>query len=126
MYSLIEVFERFCGILFDDMHLLTGLAEYRNGGLFLDTGVLELKDDRTKTLTFDVGAEIVVEWRALTIVMLDEVAKLVREILGVSERDFPLAKVLQAGSWQAGRNIAKRLRKDGAPPLNVRLDGTVF
>ena len=38
-YSLIEPFEAF-GIEFVDNYLLTGLAEYRNGGLFVDSGVL--------------------------------------------------------------------------------------
>jgi hypothetical protein len=38
-YSLIEPFSEF-GIKFVDNYLLTGLAEYRNGGLFVDSGVL--------------------------------------------------------------------------------------
>jgi hypothetical protein len=43
MFSLIEIFERFLHIKFQNMELLTGLAEYRNGGLFLDTGAIKLK-----------------------------------------------------------------------------------
>jgi hypothetical protein len=39
---------------------------------------------------------------------------------------LPLAKVLEGGTWAAGRIIARRLRADGSPPLNVVSDGTVF
>ncbi len=39
LISAAQPFERI-GIRFTDMHLMTGLAEYRNGGLFVDTGVL--------------------------------------------------------------------------------------
>ena len=42
-YSLIEPLEA-AGIAVADIDGLTGLAEYRNGGLFLDTGVLVLAD----------------------------------------------------------------------------------
>ena len=42
-YSLIEPFEE-AGIKVIDLDALTGLAEYRNGGLFVDTGILQLKD----------------------------------------------------------------------------------
>jgi hypothetical protein len=39
MYSLIEPMTR-AGVAVTDLDGLTGLAEYRNGGLFIDTGVL--------------------------------------------------------------------------------------
>src|SRR5262249_1874696 len=43
-YSLIEPMER-AGITVTDIDGLTGLAEYRNGGLFVDTGVLTLRHE---------------------------------------------------------------------------------
>ena len=42
-YSLIEPLQQ-AGFTVADIDGLTGLAEYRNGGLFLDTGVLVLRD----------------------------------------------------------------------------------
>ena len=42
-YSLIEPLQR-SGIDVTDIDGLTGLAEYRNGGLFVDTGVLAFRD----------------------------------------------------------------------------------
>ena len=70
--------------------------------------------------------EIVVEWRALTVALLDRLADLVRARLGVTPERLPLAKVLQGGTWNAGRVLAQQLRADGGPPLSVISDGTVF
>ena len=42
-YSLIEPLQT-SGIGVTDIDGLTGLAEYRNGGLFVDTGVLAFRD----------------------------------------------------------------------------------
>ena len=46
--------------------------------------------------------------------------------LGLKEADFPLAKVLEGGTWWAGRAAARELRADGSPPLKLQSDGTVF
>ena len=40
--------------------------------------------------------------------------------------ETPLAKVLEGGTWAAGRRIAAEKRSDGRPPINVISDGTVF
>jgi len=53
-------------------------------------------------------------------------AVLVRERLGMNAGEFPLAKVLEGGSWAAGREIAFERRKDGSPPLTILSDGTLF
>jgi hypothetical protein len=58
--------------------------------------------------------------------LLDRIAPMVRERLGVSAEAFPLARVLEGGTWAAGRRIAASLRADGGPPLKVISDGTVF
>jgi hypothetical protein len=124
-YSLIEPLER-AGLRVTDVDGLTGLAEYRNGGLFLDAGVLVARDEGAMTRAHDVSDAFVVTWRSLTVALLDRIASLVRERLGVSAEDFPLARVLEGGTWAAGRAIAREKRADGGPPLLIHSDGTVF
>jgi len=124
-YSLIEPMER-AGIAVTDVDGLTGLAEYRNGGLFIDTGTLVFRDGADRERAHNVDATLVVEWRALTVALLDRLAGLVRQRLGRDARQLPLPRILQGGTWAAGRAIARRLRPDGAPPLHVVSDGTVF
>jgi hypothetical protein len=124
-YSLVEPLEA-AGIEVTDMDALTGLPEYRNGGLFLDTGVLEPKHGGVLTETHEVGAEVIVEWRALTVALLDELAPLVRARLGLEEAELPLAKLLEGGTWSAGRRIARERRPGGGPPITVASDATVF
>lgn len=123
-YSLLEPFAR-AGVTVTDLDALTGLPEYRNGGLLLDTGVLELRDESWAQRRWAVGDELVVEWRALTVALLDELAPLVRADLGVAAERMPLACILEGGTWAAGRALAGRLR-GGLPPLAVDSDGTVF
>jgi Protein of unknown function (DUF1688) len=123
-YSLFEPFE-WAGIHVEGLDVLTGLPEYRNGGLLLDTGVLRLRDPAWAARAWNVSDELVVEWRALTVALLDELAPLVRARLGADADQMPLACVLEGGTWAAGRAIAARLR-DGRPPLTVVSDGTVF
>lgn len=124
-YSLVEPLEE-AGIRIVKLSELTGLAEYRNGGLFVDTGVLNLKNPGEVKNVHDVGSELVVEWRALTVALLDLLAPLVRERLGLDDKALPLAKILEGGTWSAGRRIAAERRADGGPPIRVKSDGTVF
>jgi len=124
-YSLIEPLEA-AGIAVTDIDGLTGLAEYRNGGLFLDLGVIVPRDAGLAARVLAVDDEAVVEWRALTVALLDRVAKGVRAALGMDARCLPLAKVLEGGTWAAGRRIAGEKRPGGAPPLTIVSDGTVF
>jgi hypothetical protein len=124
-YSLVEPLQA-AGIEVIALDGLTGLAEYRNGGLFIDTGVLELRDPAQAAAAHAVGSTLVVEWRALTVALLDRLAGSVRSRLGRDAASFPLAKVLQGGSWAAGREIAHARRRDGSPPIRVASDGTVF
>jgi hypothetical protein len=123
-YSLLEPFE-WAGARIEGLDELTGLPEYRNGGLFLDAGVLRLKDASQIERLHAPGDELIVEWRALTVALLDELAPLVRAQLGLSPEQMPLACVLEGGTWAAGRALAQQLR-DGRPPLNIQSDGTVF
>merc|ERR1712129_674971 len=80
------------------------MGEYRNGGLFLDSGVLILKDPSWLSQEVNVGTELIVEWRALTVVLLDKLAEDLRKKLQMGEQDLPIppfwreALGMQAGS----------------------------
>ena len=109
-YSLIEPLEE-AGIEVIDLDALTGLAEYRNGGLFIDSGVLRPEACRRARRSAPARREMMVEWRALTVALLDRLAERVRAKLGKTlAEELPLAKVLEGGTWAAGREIAR-----GAP-----------
>jgi len=124
-YSLMEPLEK-AGYIISHLDQLTGLPEYRNGGLFLDMGVLTPKDPDLNKLSLKPSHPAIVEWRALTVILLDKTAALIQKALGFTPAQFPLAKVLQGGTWTAGRKIAATQRPGGTPPLQVDSDGTVF
>jgi hypothetical protein len=123
-YSLLEPFE-WAGVKVRHLEALTALPEYRNGGLLIDSGMIVPRDPGFLQRDWKVGDEFIVEWRALTVALLDELAPRVRKMLGRNDEDLPLARVLEGGTWAAGRVLAQRLR-DGAPPLRIESDGTVF
>ena len=125
VYSLVEPLEE-AGIAVTGLDDLTGLAEYRNGGLLIDTGVLRPRDPALLTAALAVDSEAVVEWRALTVALLDGIAARIRAALGLDAGRLPLAKVLEGGTWAAGRRIAREKRPGGGPPIQVVSDGTVF
>jgi hypothetical protein len=124
-YSLLEPFE-WAGRRVIGLNELTGLAEYRNGGLFIDTGLLELRDPHQAEMPHKPADELIVEWRALTIALLDRLRLPVAEKLGLKPEDFPLARLLEGGTWLAGRKIAMERRPSGDPPVRIISDGTVF
>ena len=125
VYSLIEPLES-TGIDICGVKNLTGLGEYRNGGLLIDTGVLELIEPQSRQIVAEPTSELVVEWRSLTIAILDELVPQVARTLGIRENEFCLPMLLQGGSWSAGRFLAYRRSKDGEPPINLRNTGAVF
>lgn len=124
-YSLLEPLEE-AGLTVTGLDDLTGLPEYRNGGLLLDLGVIEARDPSFQTRSLAVDEPAIVEWRALTVAGLDRLAPLVRNVLGLTASQFPLARVLEGGTWAAGRKIAAQKRAGGAPPVQINSDGTVF
>jgi hypothetical protein len=121
-YSLFEPLE-WAGVAVRGKDALTALPEYRNGGLLLDTGVLALRDPAQAARAWPVGSTLVVEWRALTVTLIDELVPPVRTRLAAPA--LPLACILEGGTWAAGRRLAQA-RRDGAPPLALDSDGTVF
>ncbi|KAJ2334855.1 hypothetical protein GGI00_001655 [Coemansia sp. RSA 2681] len=139
-WSVLEVIVKLAGFKVAGIERLTGLPEYRNGGLFVDMGVLTLKEaDCQRGLVQGSGGvprfegfdPVIVEWRAMTVVLLDKVAGIVRqkscEAMGYPAPDMFLSRVLEAGTWKAGREMAARLRSDTKdPPINIISDGTLF
>jgi hypothetical protein len=124
-YSLIEPLQS-AGIQVTHPDGLTGLAEYRNGGLLVDMGVLVPREGSDPVRAYDVADPFIVGWRSLTVALLDWLLPLVRERLGLTTQQFPLASLLEGGTWAAGRQIARERREGGGPPVNIQSDGTVF
>ena len=124
-YSLIEPLQE-AGFTVTHIDELTGLAEYRNGGLFVDGGALTLKDPENADRRHEPASPLVIEWRAMTVALLDELHPLVAKELGFTLERFPLACLLEGGTWAAGRWLAKQNRSDGRPPISIVSDGTVF
>lgn len=104
---------------FAGAELMTGLPEYRNGGLLVDTGLLTLKKadaerglatykrvtppDRNVEVvpTFEPSDDVIVEWRACTVGFLDDLLAAVNKGLGLEGRNkLTLAQMLEAGTWK--------------------------
>ncbi|MDA8792527.1 URC4/urg3 family protein [Bacteriovoracaceae bacterium] len=124
-YSLAAVYEQ-NGIKVENVESLTGLPEYRNGGLFVDTNVISFRDKNKYSEPLSPSSNEIIEWRALTICLLDKMHPEVCKILNLSPKEFYLPNMLEGGSWAAGRKIAKGFRDDMSPPINIQSDGTVF
>ncbi len=124
-YSLLEPLMD-AGLVITGVDELTGLAEYRNGGLFLDSGLIRFKDSSLAETPLPPSHDAIIEWRALTVALLDRVGAEIRTRLGLTGEQFPLAKVLEGGTWHAGRKIARVKRNSSLPPLMIESDGTVF
>lgn len=124
-YSLVEPLEG-AGLKVVELDALTGLPEYRNGGLLIDSGALRVKQRALLENTFSVGDEPIIEWRALTVALLDRIGQHVRLHLGLDAEKLPLVKVLEGGTWFAGRKLAAQRRPGGGPPISIKSDGTVF
>lgn len=139
-YSLMVIFERLLNIQWTGTEHLTGLPEYRNGGLFVDMGVLTLKPEvlerglsksGSNLPMFDATDDVIVEWRSLTVSLLDLTLDLVNEKLAVKTNQeaslLTLAQLLEAGTWKAGRELAAKYRPDTkSSPILMQSDGTLF
>lgn len=129
-YSLMQPMQSLLKIQFAGTELLTGLPEYRNGGLFVDLGVLNLRGAdmerglqnyadwcrRTHTRPvevapmFEPGDDVVVEWRGVTVGFLDRLCADVNKALAreLNGGELSLAQLLEAGSW--------KVRFESVPP----------
>jgi len=124
-YSMVDPIVEL-GVKVTHFNELSCLAEYRNGGLLVDTGVLSFRDSKNLSIAHKPSSEVIVEWRAMTIVLMEKVATRVREILKKTSDELPLGKVLEGGTWWAGRVIAALKRTDAGSPILIESDGTVF
>ncbi len=124
-YSLIEPILE-AGVNVEGVEGMTGLAEYRNGGLLIDSGLVTMRDPNNLEKAWAPDSELIIEWRALTVYLLDQIGEAVQEAIGKSPQEFPLAKVLEGGTWWAGRFLAMEKRPSGDPPIMIQSDGTVF
>ncbi len=124
-YSIIETLAN-NGFTVTGVEALTGLAEYRNGGLMLDSGLISLRNPNHAEVLWAPSSEIIIEWRALTICLLDKIGERIVQSLNTTAAQFPLAKVLEGGTWAAGRKLAQQKRNNLTPPLNIQSDATVF
>jgi len=136
-YSLVEPIEKILGWKFDGLEDMTGLPEYRNGGLLLDLGVISLKPQAIPATYYPSASSpiprlpashpAIVEWRAMTVIELDRIAEQIRGKLNLSKEQLTLAQVLESATWKGGREIAKEKRPEsGGPPIEIISDGTVF
>lgn len=124
-YSMVEPL-MLAGIEVTNLDTLTGLAEYRNGGLCIDMGLIVPKQADILQQAHLPSSPVIVEWRALTVILLDKICDRVRHLVKKTPAELPLIKVLEGGTWAAGRRIAHRLRSAGGPPIEIKSDGTVF
>ncbi|KAK1992534.1 DUF1688-domain-containing protein [Colletotrichum falcatum] len=148
-YSLMQPMQSLLRVHFAGVELLTGLPEYRNGGLFIDLGVLTLRpedterglqhyDDYCKKVgvkpvevapMFDPSDDVIVEWRGVTVGFLDKLCVEVNKYLKneLNGNELTLAQLLEAGSWKGGREMAEYSRPNTKePPILIDSDGTVF
>ena len=95
-YSLIEPLQ-WSGIAVTDIDGLTGLSEYRNGGLFVDLRrVAASRSGRCRARVTMSPRALVVEWRALTVALLDKLADEMRRRLGMDAKPCRLPKCWKA------------------------------
>ena len=87
---------------------------------------MQLKDLDTANQAHDPKSTLIVEWRAMTVALLDKIVIEVRNHTGDDAVSLPLASVLQGGTWTAGRRIAQQIRENGVPPINILSKGTIF
>ncbi|CAN8105940.1 unnamed protein product [Discula destructiva] len=134
-YSLMVPMQRILDIKWKNAEYLTALAEYRNGGLFVDLQALTLKKEAYERgiaasgqdlPLFDAADDVIVEWRAVTLSLLDRVYEIIGKRMGPGVR-LTMAQVLEAGTWKSGREIAAQRRpKTKSSPILIESDGTIF
>jgi hypothetical protein len=76
---------------------------------------------------FNATSDTIVEWRAMTVALLDELHKLVALEFEKSGSALNMAQMLEAGTWKGGREIASKLRPaTKSSPILIDGDGTLF
>lgn len=134
-YSLMVPFQRVLEMEWLNANSLTALAEYRNGGLFVDLGALSLKKEAldrglkasgSQLPLFDAGDDVIVEWRAMTVALFNVLYDMIPSRMNKGVH-LTMAQVLESGTWKAGREVAAHRRPETkSSPILIRSDGTVF
>jgi hypothetical protein len=124
-YSLIEPLV-WAGLDVHSLDGLTALADPWNCGLLIDMGLVKLRDPALAERAHLQESELVVEFRALTIALIDRIADGVRKRLGRPAEAFPLACVIEGGTAAAGRRLARERRPDGSPAIVVISDSAML
>ncbi|CAI2183334.1 13158_t:CDS:2 [Funneliformis geosporum] len=99
-YSLIEPMIKISNITFEGVEHLTGLPEYRNAdterGLNFHNDNVFQKAVEVVPM-FEVDDPVVIEWRAMTVVILDVIAEKVRKELELTKEQLNLAQIYCQG-----------------------------
>ena len=130
-------FSRFMNVTWINQELGTGLAEYRHGGIFIDIPVLQLKphlleqgqrNSGQSVPQFDVTSDVIVEWRAMSIALLDELHERIKGKFANRKTLLSMSQMLEAGTFKAGRELAAKYRPNtkSSPILISGGDGTLF
>lgn len=147
-YSLMQPMQNLLKMHFAGTELLTGLPEYRNGGLFVDMGVLTLKkEDAERGLLhysdycrrtgsggvevapmFEPSDDVVVEWRGVTVGFLDKLCVEVNKALHseLAGNELTLPQLLEAGSWRVSNNFLIRRTKVECLLTVIRVDAKLL
>lgn len=125
-YSLMVPMTKLLNVCFVGSELLTAPPDYNNSGLLIDIGLLTLKpEENERGLTqyrknaqlkgqpnvevvplFGIDDGVVVEWRAITICVLDELLAEVNGLLGLSVNNaLTLPQMLEAGAWKVCNSL---------------------
>ncbi|CAO3634705.1 unnamed protein product [Cunninghamella echinulata] len=147
IYSLIEPMEKLLGATIEGKDMLTPLPDYCHGGLLMDTGLISLKPKELErgvenykknamlpgqskvevSPMFELNDPVVIEWRALTIGFLEIIADRVREALNMNRSTLSLSKLMESGTWSAGRELAEISRPNThQPPIIIKMDKYVL
>ncbi|KAI9299440.1 hypothetical protein BJ944DRAFT_172382, partial [Cunninghamella echinulata] len=142
IYSLIEPMEKLLGATIEGKDMLTPLPDYCHGGLLMDTGLISLKPKELErgvenykknamlpgqskvevSPMFELNDPVVIEWRALTIGFLEIIADRVREALNMNRSTLSLSKLMESGTWSAGRELAEISRPNThQPPIIIKV-----
>jgi hypothetical protein len=134
-YSLAEPLG-WAGLQVSGLEALTALPEIALGARLLDAGVIVLRDPQDLGKTYKPSSELVVEWRALTVTLMDELAALVRGLPERSAQREAAGRHHAGAAWMSDLPLTLGLAlllgglsgrgEDAAPSLKVDSDGTLF
>ena len=124
-YSLIEPLQR-AAVSVHEIDGLTGLAEYRNGGLFVDTGVLAFRDEADWRETMTSARRW--WWSGGRSPSPCSTGSRTTSAAGSASMRWHCRwpRCSKAGPGRPADRVAFARRRDGASPVRVISDGTVF